>query len=105
MVACFVCGMKFDVSARAYRYYQAGQREARCMIHKTGPEERQATKIAARRREILNQHSKAEIFLMGWALEMTLTGRRLPVPASLADQVTRVKAEWLALAASADAPS
>ena len=103
MIPCGVCGMKFDCSPRAFRYYQSGARQPRCMIHRQGPRERPESKTAAFRREMLNRYTVAEIFVMGRAIEMTLTGRRLPVPPALREQVTQVEAEWLALSASADA--
>lgn len=104
MVACKVCGMKFDCSQRAFRYYQAGDREPRCMLHRKERRlRRPETRMAELRREWANQFSPAELFVMAAAVERTLTGRRIDPPPALALAVIAVEAEYLALAASADA--
>lgn len=103
MVGCTVCGMKFDCSARAFRYYQAGTREPRCMLHrKERKHRRPETRMAELRREWANQFSPAELFVMAAAVERTLTGRRIEPPERLVLEVIAVEAEYLAIAASAD---
>ncbi len=102
MVACAICGMHFDCSARAFRYYQAKQRTPRCMLHRQ-ENPRPETVAIETRMEILGRYTDAEVFLMGWALELTVTGRALPIPPEIEADVQGVASEWLSLAASADA--
>jgi hypothetical protein len=101
MVACAVCGMKFDASPRAARNYAAGKRTPRCMFHRH-EHPRPETSVAETRRWWLDRFTVAELIVMGWAVELTVTGREIIPHGHFAGDVQHVERQMLALAASAD---
>jgi len=67
LVACAVCAIEFDVSARTNRNIVAGRSEARCVLHRER-KPRPATVQAAHRRFWLKRYSLDEIKMLAWAI-------------------------------------
>lgn len=104
MVACELCGMKFDVTARAFRNYQAGRRKPRCVMHRE-QKPRPETRALENYRWWVERFTDAEIWFMGAGVERYVSGKRLTPPDSIAAEVAQLELgemQLLALAASAD---
>lgn len=67
LVACAVCDISFDVSARTHRNIVAGRSEARCQLHRER-RPRPATVQAVHRRFWLSRFTVDEIKDMAWAI-------------------------------------
>lgn len=64
MVACAVCGLHYDASARTYRDIRKGKVEPRCVLHrKRNP--RPATVLASYRRDWLNEFTNDDLREIG----------------------------------------
>ena len=66
MVACSVCGIRYDVSARSWRDIKAGRVEARCVLHRR--RRRALTVTAQMRRYWLDRFTIEEICEMAEAI-------------------------------------
>lgn len=62
MVACSVCGLEYDASARTHRDITAGRVQPRCKLHRT--KQRDNTRIAQHRRFWLERFTMDEICFM-----------------------------------------
>lgn len=74
MVACGLCGMKYDVSERTARYIKSGRRVARCTIHRQQRQRPQSRRLE-HMQFWLERFDDDSIVFMGTAVEATLTGR------------------------------
>lgn len=68
MVACALCGISYDASARTFRDIQAGRVEPRCMLHRTR-NPRAGTIKAEHRRSWLDGYTDDQIAEMSWAFD------------------------------------
>jgi len=67
MVACAVCSLEYDVSARTHRDIKAGRVDPRCGLHR-GKRRDANTKVAQYRRYWLDRFSMEEILEMAVAI-------------------------------------
>lgn len=91
MVACALCGISYDASARTARDIAAGRVEPRCVLHrKRRP--RAATVTAAARRFWLDRYTIAEIAEIGAAIVSYLppSAREIEVRTLVASAAPRI---------------